>query len=145
MYESKPAMTRRQHRDEILKETLAIVDRSLFYYHNDPVSGRNIFTTCLFVDKNKNLLSRGVAVCSDMDSHIKKEGRIKAYGRAVKALVNRRDGEEINAGYDRTCCSSTNLYPLIETRILFSHKAMYMPTPTDHELKLINKCLKGNV
>jgi len=58
-----------------------------FYTYTTPVVN-NIFTACILIDEDKNLLARGVSICSIYDSYKKKSGKNRAFGRAVSALRN---------------------------------------------------------
>jgi len=67
-----------------------------YYYKSDDVIG-NIYTVCILVDKTDGkILSRGVAVRSLLDMHKKATARNIAHGRAIKALVNEENSDEIN-------------------------------------------------
>ena len=74
------------------------VKEPIFYY----VYGANDtrITICLLVNTDdldtkapiSTLpLSKGISICSGKDNFSKKEGRAKAYGRAIKAFINRSD------------------------------------------------------
>lgn len=65
------------------------VEEPIFYYHTYPGID-NCFTACILLDDTQQLISRGVAICSLMDTHNKKIGRRNALGRAVRAI--RRHG-----------------------------------------------------
>ena len=66
-----------------------------FYYKKCPLVG-NIFTACLFLSEEQKILSRGVAICSIMDSHNKKEGRKIALRRAKRAIYSKLTSDKIN-------------------------------------------------
>ncbi len=77
------------------------VDRVAFYYRSTPVLN-NAFTTCLFINsEKKQIVARGVSICSVKDVYCKKKGKNRAFGRAVKALVRKENDGRINpAGRD---------------------------------------------
>ena len=57
-----------------------------YYYYLRDEQNRPAVTVCLIVDNMANEYFRGIAVASDMDMPNKKEGRVIARGRAVKAM-----------------------------------------------------------
>ena len=66
-----------------------------YYRHKSSVT-QNIFTACLLFVDNKNLVARGVAICSVLDSFSKATGRGIALSRALKAAENEGSSEPIN-------------------------------------------------
>ena len=82
-------------------EHLAIdgVKRIKIYYEKSKLLG-NIFTACLLLGDNDELLARGVAICSLRDSHKKSSGKNIALGRATKALKKHENLEKINPERD---------------------------------------------
>jgi len=72
------------------------VDAIKFYYHNSPLVS-NAFTTCILLNSSKpRIESRGVSICSLKDTYCKSEGKNKAFGRAIAALVHRKSKWKIN-------------------------------------------------
>jgi len=69
-----------------------------YYYHKDSFIG-NIFSACLLIGEDQEILSRGVTICSLLDTFSKKIGRKKSYARAMKAYWSKRDSEMINEDY----------------------------------------------
>jgi hypothetical protein len=67
-------------------------DKVIFYYIRD-YQKRPVITVCLI--RFNGIWSRGVAICSDKDMPSKKEGRMKAFGRAEKATRNQEHSELI--------------------------------------------------
>ena len=65
-------------------------------YYNLKTELTNVYDVCILLDKNNKILSRGVSICSFLDQYVKKTGRNRAFGRAVKALVNKQNSLEIN-------------------------------------------------
>ena len=58
-----------------------------FYTHSNPLVN-NLFTTCLFIMPNNQILARGVSICSPQDQHSAKHGKNQAFGRALKAAIS---------------------------------------------------------
>jgi hypothetical protein len=83
--------------EENLKKTLAEngVDKVYFYTHSTNVL-QNVYTTCLLINtEKKQIEARGVAICSICDAHQKAEGKNKAFGRAMQALLRRKNDLKI--------------------------------------------------
>jgi hypothetical protein len=55
----------------------------------------NVFTVCELEDSDRNLVARGISICSILDQHIKKKSRCIALGRAIKAFENQKNSCEI--------------------------------------------------
>lgn len=73
------------------------VDKVKFYYRGAPLLN-NAFTTCVFINSQAGRIeARGVSICSVKDTFCKKEGKQKAFGRAIKALVRKANDGKINA------------------------------------------------
>lgn len=71
------------------------VDKVFIYTKKTPLL-QNVYTTCLFINtKTKQIEARGVAICSVGDIYIKGKGKSKAFGRAMKALLNRDNNYRI--------------------------------------------------
>lgn len=66
-----------------------------FYYCNIPIIG-NVYTACLIFSESKELLARGVAICSVMDCHNKEIGREKSKSRALNALFKKNNSLKIS-------------------------------------------------
>lgn len=59
--------------------------RPVYYYLRDKKK-QPLITVCLLVDmKTREVVSRGVAICSPLDHPTKRVGRGIAYGRALRA------------------------------------------------------------
>lgn len=72
------------------------IDKISFYFINSPVVN-NAFTTCVFINSSKQRIeARGVSICSILDTFSKSEGKNKAFGRAIKALVRKENNWKIN-------------------------------------------------
>ena len=61
--------------------------RDFYYYYKDPDDKRRI-TVCL-LEQGGNIVSRGIAICSEFDNFCRKRGRAIARGRSMKAVVNK--------------------------------------------------------
>jgi len=73
------------------------VDKIVFYTGKSQLVN-NLFTVCLFINKRlERIQSRGVAICSLMDSYSKKKGKQKAFGRAVAALTHQKNMMKIKS------------------------------------------------
>jgi hypothetical protein len=56
----------------------------------------NMLSVLLMLDENQSILSRGVAICSVLDSFNYKNGRKAAFKRALKALVSKETSMPID-------------------------------------------------
>lgn len=65
-------------------------------YYNKKTELSNIYDVCILIDKNNKILSRGISICSLMDQYVRKTGKNKSLGRAIKALENKVNSFEIN-------------------------------------------------
>jgi hypothetical protein len=58
---------------------------------------KNVLTACVLLNKEKNTIeARGVAICSVGDSFDRKEGKDRAFYRAIEALRTRKNNGNIN-------------------------------------------------
>jgi hypothetical protein len=72
------------------------VDRIYFYQVSTPIV-QNAYTVCLLLNKKlQRIESRGIAICSVLDSFNIAKGKQKAFGRAVKALKRKKNYFKIN-------------------------------------------------
>ena len=104
--------------------------RPLFYYNEH-------ITTCLLL-RNSTVLARGVSICSPKDQFSKKEGRIKATGRAIGALVNRNTYNKIKPSRFAFKEGYNNNDIIIAAEI-FGVKSTYVPTLTSFEKELVGR------
>ena len=84
--------------DEQTRKTLEEndVDKISFYYINSPLVN-NAFTTCVLINSSKQRIeARGVSICSLLDTFSKSQGKNKAFGRAIRALVRKQNTWKIN-------------------------------------------------
>jgi hypothetical protein len=76
-------------------------------------------------DNCANVLARGVSICSDKDQFTKRIGRVKATGRAIKAVCNSETSEPIRGDneYSEYLAKSVFLPELnyFECEIVTSH------------------------
>ncbi len=71
-----------------------------FYYKGTKLVD-NIFTSCILIGENRTLLSRGITICSPYDKHCKETGRSYSFGRALKAIKNKKNSGNINDNHLR--------------------------------------------
>ncbi len=72
------------------------VDKINFYFINSPIVN-NAFTVCILTNTiAQSIEARGVSICSMLDTFSKSKGKNKAFGRAIKALVRKRNSWKIN-------------------------------------------------
>lgn len=73
------------------------VDKIKFYYEGSALAD-NIYTACVFINSKKNRIeARGVSICSLRDTFKRKDGKNRAFGRAIKALRQKKNSKKINA------------------------------------------------
>ena len=109
-----------------------LVDKELYYYHGK-------ITVCLLV-KDGTVVARGVSICSPKDQFVKRIGRAKALGRALRAVTRREDNDliipyrnQIINNYEHNGIAHF-IFPAYE---LFSSKSSYMPMLNQFEQKLV--------
>ena len=51
----------------------------------------NVFTTCVLLANESNIISRGVSICSLLDCNDSKFAKRKSFSRAMKALVHKNE------------------------------------------------------
>lgn len=76
------------------------VKKVKYYYHTTPLVN-NVFTCCLFLDESESIISRGVAICSTIDSFNKIKGRGKSFSFALQAAEEKTNSSPINYYLDR--------------------------------------------
>ena len=106
-----------------------LVVEPLYYYED-------VITVCL-LKRGKEVLARGVAICSPIDQFVKKVGRMKALGMALRALVQHRSSGDIRPGrfIGRP---SQHIHPLWKAE-KFQRRSDYEPELTDRELYIVAK------
>jgi len=102
------------------------------YYYIRDEQNRPIITVCLIrVDFE---ISRGIAICSDLDQPCKKIGRAIAKTRALYALAKEKNSCEMGRWNFRNVQSANNEF--VDGFILPTTKSTYNPKLTDYEMKL---------
>jgi len=102
---------------------------TVFYYEN------GIITVCL-LRQGKQILARGVAVCSPLDQFVKRTGRAKALGMALRAISRQMasgDMQPLRFGVPRMG------HPLWEAHKSFPWRSDYMPILTDREKAILSR------
>ena len=108
------------------------MEAEAYYYHRD--SGWNpVVTVCLLKDDGGNI-GKGVAVCSSLESPCKRRGRQIARGRAMQALTRKDTVLPIMRHDALWVLNDTDFYTPVNGR----HKAMFNPSLTDFEKKILN-------
>jgi hypothetical protein len=79
--------------DEIKQKIDSDSLKAVYYYIRD-ANKSPVVTVCLIVE-NKQIVARGVAICSERDFPNRQIGRGISYGRALKAYTDRRSGGDI--------------------------------------------------
>lgn len=120
--------------DKTVQEALADndVDKISFYYEKTPLVN-NAYTTCVFVNTSKNRIeARGVSICSLLDIFKISDGKNKAFGRAMKALVRRKNFGKINSS------SRDDEFIRRSMKVKSSKDVEYFNTIVKQELKTID-------
>ncbi len=118
------------------------VVRPYFYYVRDALN-RPVITVCLMMPWDGAWV-RGVAICSEKDQVVKRTGRLKAFGRAQSAMLNRVNAEPIQR---RNQYIKQNLPSAVTDFFLntfsseggITYKSMYNPHLTEFEKKLTSR------
>jgi len=118
------------------------VHRVKYYYHKDSIVG-NIFTACLLIGEDKEILSRGIAICSLLDSFSKKEGRRKSYSRAMKAYWSESDSGIINEVYLKSKFINRK-FKTQEDRIIENSHLVSVSQQSAENLKFVNVSISRN-
>jgi len=67
----------------------------IVYYKNHFLDERSKACIVLIFNKKKNVIARGVSICSEKDNFNKLKGRLMARGRALHAIEMRKSNNEI--------------------------------------------------
>lgn len=104
--------------------------RVKYYYLRDELDKPRVTVCVIKGDDGK--ISRGLSLCSFLDNPCKKEGRQKAYGRALKAFFNRQSYDllEDNLFAEDVLGSVCNWWSD------YNAKSEFDVTPTELETKL---------
>jgi len=92
-----------------------------------------VITVCLLI-RDKQVLARGVAVCSPLDQFVKKVGRAKALGMALRALLRSESSEHISPR--QFLGTHQQIHPLWEAE-KFGYRSQYIPKLTDTEKQIL--------
>jgi len=98
----------------------------------------DVITVCL-LRHGGEILARGIAVCSPLDQFVKKTGRDKALGMALRATKRGEDSEPIFASRFH-CAAPPPVHPLYKAEE-FEWRSAYMPILTGLEKQLLSKIL----
>jgi len=96
-----------------------------FYYLN-----KNEAVVCFILikgDNDHNILGCGASLKSPEDKFCEKEGRNKAAGRALKAIVNKENSEPIRTTLDQipNTWNKRKIEHIINLATIFGYKSMY--------------------
>ena len=81
--------------DSDLRKTLKKERVSKIKFNEFKSSLGILFITCTFFDEDRKPSARGLSICSLADTFIRKEGKKKAFNRAVKAIVTKMNSNEV--------------------------------------------------
>jgi hypothetical protein len=70
-------------------------EKRVYYYYLRDKEKRPITTICL-IQCEDGYWSRGISICSENGSPVKSIGRIKAYGRAKKAMIRKESSKSLH-------------------------------------------------
>jgi len=70
-----------------------------FYKNTTEIS--IVYTVCILIDENFNILARGISICSLLDTYNKQKGKSYSYKKAVKALYRKTNDDKINPYVNR--------------------------------------------
>ena len=84
-------------------------------------------TVCLLI-KERQVLARGVSVCSPKDQFVKNTGKVKALGKAMRAYIN-KGGQERLRGFPHF--------------MGFNSLIDYEPVLTEREQKILERVKEG--
>lgn len=118
------------------------------YYEYKTYIG-HVFTVCMLFGENDSFLARGVSICSVFDNFRRIEGKNKAYGRAIKALSNMGNAEQIRIREDyesdmvtrsfgRNKIMVNRFFPVLVALEHFKFKSEFTPDFTEYERSLFN-------
>lgn len=100
--------------------------------HSRNTSFRIGLTTALLVDENtKQVMARGIAICSNKDQFCKKTGRELAVERADKAYAT-----------SQHCVNEQIRRPKLVDLLLIPNKCMFKPTITPEERAWVQNSFK---
>ena len=107
-------------------------DEAKFYYYRGE-KNKPIVTVCL-IKLADGKVCRGIAICSDTDNPVYKEGRRKAFQRAYDAT---KDFSRVPFGHD-AIASPRAIRIKERVGMPFNHKAYHNIRPTEFEEKILH-------
>lgn len=126
---------------EIEKEQqISLINQGLkevIYYRDFGKADKpSIWTVNLVYAKDGTVFARGVSVMSDKDNFRKVEGRVRARGRALRAVKRGRTSAEINIRDDNKYNTALRIADK-----QFGYKSSFSPELTKEEVKLVESAM----
>ena len=120
--------------------------RAAFYSHQHTDSLKPTITVALLFEPGRpSMIARGVAICSPEENAIKKEGRIRAIGRALRAWNKKASGPLFV--HPRAVSVIRDTYIPTDNDSLFSEdtdpKYSWRPLLSKYEEKIISSIILG--
>ena len=149
--QGKGKYCRNPHGDVLQFPDLPEGTKAVFYTHYIPddltINGKPAVTVALLFDpKEPTMIARGIAICSPQENSIKKEGRIRAVGRALRAW-NKKDIGPLFV-HPRAISVIREVYIPENNSSVFgggfgveTHKYMWQPVPSRYEEKIIHNTI----
>jgi hypothetical protein len=126
------------------ERAIQMIDKVVFYETNGETLGKKVEKArtvgCLFVGKDGDVWARGLSITSYRDNFNRKDGHNRAFGRAMKAIINQvdsepvvlREDEKLNYEFARTALTiGTICTPLF--------KSAWKPTLSDLEKSYVRE------
>jgi hypothetical protein len=124
--------------------------RVIYYTHyiadDFTINGKPAITVALLFDPHMpRMIARGVAVCSPEENAIKKEGRIRAIGRALRAWNKKATGPHFVHPRAIEVIRETHIPHDNDTLFLddFVCKYTWQPMLTEYEEKIVSSVILG--
>jgi hypothetical protein len=124
--------------------------RAVYYTHYTAddltIKGKPTITVALlFRTERPSIIARGVSICSPEENAIKKEGRIRAIGRALRAWNKRTPGPLFV--HPRAISVIRETYIPADNSVLFfgdtTAKYMWQPSLSKYEERIISSVILG--
>jgi len=116
-----------EQEQKMVLESMGLYDR--IYYMK--LEGSVISTVLLCNKKSNEVVARGITICSPLDQFNKKQGRVMARGRAIKAAVRKDNCDAIQGS-----SGISNVDVVVGVAAVFGYKSAYKPELTEFEQKL---------
>ena len=138
------------HGDLLQFPDLPAGTKAVYYTHyiadNLTIKGKPSITVALLFEVGRpSMIARGVAVCSPEENAIKKEGRIRAVGRALRAWNKRLTGPQFV--HPRAISVIKETYIPADNGLLFledtTAKYVWQPGLTPYEEKIVSSVILG--